>query len=122
MTKKDFFILAIKLFGLSSALSAVFYALPSNLGNLVYAFQSLDWALIILVLIILMVTVGLFIVLIFKAHSVVEILQLDKGFNDARIELGNFKSEDLIKKVLSLSGAPDYKEYLSRIKLFVYRI
>ncbi len=43
------------------------------------------------------VVVGLIILMIMKSDRVVDVLNLDKGFDDSVIELGNLKAEDIIK-------------------------
>ena len=51
-----------------------------------------------------LIAVGLFWVLTFKADKLVDLLKLDKGFTDDRIELGNIKSEDIIKTGIFIIG------------------
>jgi len=83
MTKKDFFILIIKIFGLFSVVSSLFSILPSNISFALmdFGFFSLIWIAVVLVVII-----GLFVLLIFKAEKVVKLLKLDKGFDEDRID------------------------------------
>jgi len=94
MTKRDFFILIIKVFGLLSLITSLFSALPSNIA---FAMTDIDASSILLILISASVLVGLFIVLIFKADKVVELLKLDRGFDNEKIEIGNLKPTDIIK-------------------------
>ena len=101
MTKKDFFILIIKIFGLFSVVSSLFSILPSNISFALmdFGFFSLIWIAVVLVVII-----GLFVLLIFKAEKVVKLLKLDKGFDEDRIDFGNLKSVDIIKIATFIIG------------------
>lgn len=94
MTKKDFFILIIKIFGLFSVITNLFSALPSTIYFAVTNFDktSLAWIFVSVLTII-----GLFIFLLFKAEKVANLLKLEKGFEEDRIDFGNLKSTDIIK-------------------------
>ena len=94
MTKRDFFILIIKVFGLFSVVTSLFSVLPSNIS---FAMMDIDALSILWIAVAIIVVVGLFIALIFKADRVVRLLKLDKGFDDDKIELGNLKPTDIIK-------------------------
>ncbi len=94
MTKRDFFILILKVFGLFSVVTTLFSALPSNIS---LAMMDIDALLILWIVVAIFVVVGLFVVLIFKADKVVRLLKLDKGFDDEKIEIGNLKPTDIIK-------------------------
>src|SRR5690349_13450048 len=94
MTKKDLFVLLIKLFGLYSAVISLFSVLPNNI---MFAFNSVDLISIVWVTVSIAVVLGLFLILIFKANKIVERLKLDSGFEEERIDLGNSKSTDIIK-------------------------
>lgn len=89
MTKRDFFILLIKLFGLFYLIKSLF------LSTLVL--RQLDVLALISFFVTLTVVVGLFWLLIFRADKVVAFLQLESGLSDERIELGNIKTGDIIK-------------------------
>ena len=94
MTKRDFFILLIKLFGLHSMVIALFSFLPNNIA---FAFQQVDIVVIIWTIIVIAIVVGLFWLLVFEADKVVDLMKLGTGFTDDRIELGNLKSSDIVK-------------------------
>ena len=94
MSKRDFFILIIKVFGLYSVVKSIFSVLP---GNISFAMSNIDFISISWILIAIIVVFGLFIVLIFKADKIVLLLKLDKGFDDEKIDIGNLKSVDIIK-------------------------
>lgn len=94
MTKRDFFILIIKVFGLFSVVTSLFSVLPSNIS---FAMMEIDALSILWIAVAIFVVVGLFVALIFKADKVVRLLKLDKGFDDEKIEIGSLKPTDIIK-------------------------
>lgn len=94
MTKRDLFILLIKLFGLFSLITSLFAFLPNNIS---FAMMQIDLFSIVWIIVAIAVVVGLFVVLIFKADKVVRLLKLDQGFDEDRIELGNLKANDIVK-------------------------
>lgn len=94
MTKRDFFILIIKVFGLFSVITSLFSVLP---GNISFAMMDIDTLSIIWIVVAALVVIGLFVFLVFKSDKVVTLLRLDKGFDDEKIEFGNFKPTDIIK-------------------------
>lgn len=63
----------------------------------------------------IIVVVGLFVFLVFKSDRVVDLLKLDKGFDDEKIELGNLASLDIVKigtfiigGLLIIENIPDF--------------
>lgn len=94
MTKRDFFILVIKLFGLMSIVTSLFSILPSNIS---FALIENDAFSLLLIAFSIIVVIGLFALLVFKAEKVVGILKLDKGFDDEKIDLANLNSSDIVK-------------------------
>ena len=100
MTKKDFFRLIIKLFGLYSIIFSLFSILPSSI-NVFYG--SLLFG-ILAIIAIMALAVILFYFLIVKSDLVINLLKLDKGFDNDRIELANFNSENIIKLAAILLG------------------
>ncbi|RKD92867.1 hypothetical protein [Mangrovibacterium diazotrophicum] len=101
MTKRDFFILVIKLFGLYSIITAVFFTLPSNVSFIIMDFGVTS---ILYLLAILFVIVALFVFLIFKASQIVNLLKLDKGFDNDKIELGNLTTVEIVKIATFIIG------------------
>ncbi len=94
MSKRDFFSIVIKLFGLYSIIISLFSILPSNLSWLVNSFDLLTgiWVAISFV-----VSFGLIWLLILNSEKVVDLLKLDKGFKDDRIDFGNLSSMEIVK-------------------------
>ncbi|TAN01168.1 MAG: hypothetical protein EPN39_02900 [Chitinophagaceae bacterium] len=94
MTKKDFFVLLIKLFGLYSIIAAIFSVLPSDIP---FALSTINMMSIIWIIFVLVIVIGLFVLLIFKSERIVKLLKLESGFDDDKIELGKFNSAEIIK-------------------------
>jgi hypothetical protein len=101
MTKRDFFVLIVKLFGLYSVVTTIFSTLPNNI---MFSFEYFDIGIAIWIAVVFIVTVGIFWILTFKADKLVDFLKLDKGFSDNRVELGSIKSEDIIETGAILIG------------------
>lgn len=101
MTKKDFFILIIKLFGLYSCVISLFSVLPGSISFAIADFGLISLLWIILTLV---VVIGLLVLLIFKADKLVNLLKLDSGFEEDRIELGNLNSMEIVKVATFILG------------------
>ncbi|CAM3410582.1 hypothetical protein [Aequorivita lipolytica] len=109
MTKKDFFRIIIKLFGLYSLILAVFYYIPSNISYIIYDFEpfSFLWILGILVFVFLV-----YIFLILKTDKIIDLLKIDKGFDDDRIVFSNFNSRTIVQLALIVIGGFLIIDYL----------
>jgi len=94
MTKRDFFVLLIKVFGLYSLITALFSSLP---GQLAFLSSGLDSISISIFIFSIAFVLGLFALLVFKADRVVNLLKLDRGFDEDRIELENVQADQIIK-------------------------
>ncbi len=94
MTKRDFFILIIKLFGLFSLVTSLFTVLPQYFSYLTYREEFFSYSIIVGITLMLG---GFFLILIFKAPGIVKFLKLDQSFDDERIDFGNLRSESIIK-------------------------
>ena len=101
MTKKDFFVLVVKMFGLYSVISALFSVLPSNISLVL---MDLDIIMLAWLAITMIIITGLFVLLIFKSESIVKILKLDKGFDTDTIDLNSLKTKELIKFSVFIIG------------------
>ena len=94
MTKRDFFILILKLFGLYSIVSVLFSVLPGSFSIILPEFSFTS---ILFFIGIVIIVVGIFVLLIFKSAKIVDLLHLDKGFDEDKIDLGNLNSLSIIK-------------------------
>jgi hypothetical protein len=102
MTKRDFFIALIKVFGLYSAVTALFSGLPSNV---MFGIDGeIDIFVYFWVVAATLVIAALFWFLTFKADKLSDWLKLEKGFSDERIDFGHIKSEDIIKTGIFIIG------------------
>lgn len=101
MTKRDFFILLIKAFGLYSIISISFSVLPNNM---LYTIRYIDYIGIIWMLLSLITIFCLFFFLIKKANKVSDFLKLEKGFDDNQIDISGLKSKDIIKIAVLIIG------------------
>jgi hypothetical protein len=101
MTKRDLFIVLIRIFGLLVTLNVVFQTFPMNLSWMVYdfSFWYLLWIISLLALV-----VGVFFLLIIKTDKVVSLLRLDKGFDDDRVDFGSLTSVQIVKLGIFLIG------------------
>lgn len=101
MTKRDFFILLIKVFGLYWIISVLFSVLPNNIY---FVTHNLDLKGIIWLIATVLITLGLFFLLLAKADKVSNFLKLEKGFDENRIDFGGLKSLDIIKFAVLIIG------------------
>ena len=117
MTKRDFFRIIIKLFGLYSLILTVFTYIPSNIGYVTFEFElmTLLWIFGATALVAL-----IYVFLILKTDRIIDILKIDKGFDDERIELGNFNSEKIFKLALIIIGGFLIVDYLPNFLQFTY--
>ena len=101
MTKRDFFRIIIKLFGLYSATLAIFSLLPTYIG---YAINEFDLITVFLAIGSLIIIVLLLIALIFGADKIINVLKLDKGYDEERIDFGNLKEINILKLAIIIMG------------------
>ncbi len=101
MTKRDFFRVIIKLFGLYSLILTIFTFIPANLSFVTY---ELNFFVVLLILGITFFIAMIYIFLIRKTDKIIDILKLDKGFDDDRIEIENFNTLNIIKLAVLLVG------------------
>jgi hypothetical protein len=100
MTKRDFFRLIIKLFGLYSLIFSVFTILPRSISMMYGSVLSG----ILLITISITIIVAIYYFLIIKCDKVIDILKLDRGFDDDRIEFEKFNSKNIIKLAAIILG------------------
>ena len=102
MTKRDFFRVIIKLFGLYTIIVTVFNVLPTHVQMV--AFDYLDPFVILWALLVLIVTVLIFVWLIFKTDKLIDWLRLDRGFDDERINFESFNGVNIVKFAAIIIG------------------
>jgi hypothetical protein len=101
MTKKDFFRIIIKIFGLYYVIAIIFSVLPSNFS---FVIGQIDLIGILWLIASLFVIIFLFVFLIYKPDKVIHWLRLDKGFDEDRIDFQNFNIQNIIKLALIIIG------------------
>ncbi len=117
MTKRDFFRIIIRLFALYLLLLTIFNFIPTNVSYLSY--ELAIWpVLIILGSAVLMIL--LFVFLLRKSDSVIDVLKLDKGFDDERIEFGNLGSLEIVKIALIFIGGFMILDHLPEFLHYCY--
>ena len=102
MTKRDFFKVLIKVFGLYSLITTLFGIVPINIG---YIYEKKELPVLAIVVLVSLLILGLFIILLFKADLVINLLKLDKGFDEDRIDFRNFNEQNLIKVCIIIIAA-----------------
>lgn len=120
MTKRDFFRIIIKIFGLYSMLLALFSFLPSNISN-VLIFKE-EVGVLITIFSSLLFTVSLFLILIFKSDFIIDKLGLDKGFDEDKILFVDFKNEQIFKLSIILIGGFLIVDYFPRVLFEIINI
>ena len=115
MTKRDFFRIIIKLFGLYSIILSLFYFIPSNLSYLNYGIEP---SFLIYIFGSILITILIFVLLLRKTDLIIDMLKLDKGFDDDKINFGNLNSKKIFYLALILLGGyliiyylPEFLEY-----------
>lgn len=117
MTKRDFFRIVIRLFALYLLLLTVFNFIPTNVSYLTYDITI--WPiLIILGSAVLMIL--LFIFLLRKSDTVIDVLKLDKAFDDERIEFGSLGSLEIVKIALIFIGGFMILDHLPEFLNYCY--
>lgn len=101
MTKKDFFRLIIKIFGLYSVILIVFTILPNTLSFVVNEFNFTGLIEIICTLGVILL---FFMFLIYKPDNIINWLKLEKGFDEDRIEFQNFNGQNILKLAVIIIG------------------
>lgn len=117
MTNRDFFRIIIKLFGLYALISAVFVYIPSSISYVFYDFEpiSLLWIVGGLSLVVL-----IFVFLIRKTDRIIDLLKIDKGFDEERIEFGNFNVQNIVKLGLIIIGGSLIIEYFPKFLSYCF--
>lgn len=101
MTKKDFFRLLIKIFGLYSVISVLFSVFPNNLFMVI---NQIDFVGIVWIVVSLLAVGLLFAFLIYKPDKIIGLLKLDKGFDDDSFDFQNFNNSNIFKLAVIVIG------------------
>ena len=101
MTKRDFFRVLIKIFGLYSLVLSIFTLIPQNISNVLFQF---DIMMLLIILASSIISVGMFLILLFKTDFIIDKLKLDKGYDDNQIIISNLTNESILKLALIIGG------------------
>lgn len=102
MTKKDLFIITLRLLGLFLLISSLFTTIPSIL--LMVSMEN-DISVILLSIASLLLILGLFSGIIFYTDRIVELFKLTKGLSNKEIDLKYLKSIHIFKVGIVLFGS-----------------
>ena len=75
-----------------SLVLSIFTVIPQNISSILFQF---DIMMLVIILVSTMITLGLFLILLFKTDFIIDILKLDKGFDEEQINLGNLTNESI---------------------------
>jgi len=101
MTKRDLFRVLIKVFGLYFLIVTLFEIIPSNITNFVINSSS---ELILVILLSLAVCFVLVYFLFFKSDIIINLLKLDKNFDDDKVILGTTDFDILLRLAIVIVG------------------
>jgi len=101
MTKKDFFRIILKLFGLYWLVSSLYATFPSWITMLIV---DVDVMQIVEVFISFCIVLFIFIFLIYKTDIIISWLKLDAGFDENKVEFQNFNTENILKLGVIIIG------------------
>ncbi len=101
MTKRDFFRVIIKLFGLYWIISTIFSVIP---GNIAFALSDFGVEGILWVTGTTIITFLIYYALIMRVDYVIDLLKLDKGFDEETISFEKFNDSNIFKLALILIG------------------
>jgi len=101
MTKKDFFRIVIKLFGLYWLISSLFSTGQFYFLSFIPGYTLLA---ILMAVLIFLVVIILFYMLIIKTDVLINWLKLDKGFDNDLIEFQNFGLDNILKLGVFIIG------------------
>ena len=117
MTKKDFFRIIIKLFGLYALTLMIFGVIPNNIAYLGYDW---DWPSMIWIFLLFLIPVAVYVFLLLKTDLIIKTLRLDRGFDDERIELGRFNPKSLAMLAIVLLGGYLFVTHIPDFLFYCY--
>ena len=118
MTKRDFFRLLIRVFALYSIILTVFNWIPSNIVYLSYDLESPP--ILFGGLFFTFLGVLIFYLLIKKTDSIINVLKIDKGFDDQNINISKFDSRKVLMLGIILIGGFLFINNLSDFIKYVF--
>lgn len=101
MTKRDFFIVILRIIALFFLANTIFYVLPQQVMFLFFRF-NIAWIVWIFFLLLLLFT--LYWALVFKSDKIINFLGFNRGFDDDKIDFAHFSSLNIIKLAILFIG------------------
>ncbi|MGN6645753.1 MAG: hypothetical protein ACTHJT_04405 [Cytophaga sp.] len=101
MTKRDLFILIIKLFALYALITSLFGVLPMLTSTMRFEWTAFD---VLYLLAYIAFFCFLFYLLTIKSDKIVDLLKLDKGFDSDFIQFGSIEKIQIIQLGLIITG------------------
>ena len=102
MTKRDFFIILIRVFALYSIILTVFSWIPSNLMYSFFEFESVF--ILAAALIFTLISILFYYLILRNTDRIINFLGIDKGFDDSKIHLSDFNSTKVLMLGIILIG------------------
>ncbi len=103
MTKKDFFILLIKIMGLYFFIQMFFYILPQSYSFIALAPRA-DRGSVWLIFLVFAISILFFYLIIRYAHIIVVFLGLEKHFDSSGIETNHITKKDILQLGIIIIG------------------
>jgi hypothetical protein len=102
MTKKDFFRVLIKAFGLFSLITSLFVVFPETMNSVnsykTYGGAGMELFFMLLYILVVVAFIGfLFVILIRKPDTLIRWLKLDQGFDDDKVQFDGLTPENILK-------------------------
>ncbi len=117
MTKRDFFRVLIKSIGLFFLISIALTNFPMIMTLFV---SSFEWQMFLMLLGGLGFLILIYVFLLVKTDRIIEVLRLDKGFDDSSFNLGNLTKLSLAQLAILIVGLATMFHVLSDIIGFVH--
>ena len=99
MLLRDLFRLILKLLGLYALIISLFTFLPKA-----FSISNLELSAFIWIFVVSVIMIGFFIFIVFKSDMIIDLLELDQGFEEKKISFGSVDKVTLIKLGIILAG------------------
>ncbi len=119
MTKRDLFILIIKLFALYALITSVFGILPILTSTIQLELNTFD---VVYLFAYIAFFCFLFYLLTIKSDKIVTLLKLDKGFDSDFIQLGNLEKTQIIQLGLIIIGGLIFISNLPELMVGIFNL
>lgn len=99
MLYRDLFRLILKLLGLYALIISLFTFLPKA-----FSISDLELASFIWIFVVSVILLGFFIFIVFKSDMIIDLLELDQGFEEKKVSFGSVDKLTLIKLGIIIAG------------------